>query len=131
LFLISTQNYLFLSINKNGSMAEKAPNLYDAYIIDGISQALTPAGLLQECTLPGALPAPTPADSVADETVDIAPTPFDFRDEDIDAYADAVAACPDRRFPCLSRVPSPGPASPRPCWTPSGWAVTSGSATSR
>ena len=86
-------------------MAEKAPNLYDAYIIDGISQALTPAGLLQECTLPGALPAPTPADSVADETVDIAPTPFDFRDEDIDAYADAVAALPRPPFP----VPFAGP----------------------
>ena len=77
----------------------------DAYIIDGISQALTPAGLLQECTLPGALPAPTPADSVADETVDIAPTPFDFRDEDIDAYADAVAALPRPPFP----VPFAGP----------------------
>ena len=80
-------------------MADKAPNLYDAYIIDGIPQALTPAGLLQECTLPGALPAPLPAGSVADETVDISPTPFDFRDEDIDAYADAVAALPRPPFP--------------------------------
>ena len=86
-------------------MAEKAPNLYDAYLIDGIPQALTPAGLLQECTLPGALPAPTPADNVADETVDIAPTPFDFRDEDIDEYADAVAALPRPPFP----VPFAGP----------------------
>ena len=86
-------------------MAEKAPNLYDAYLIDGIPQALTPAGLLQECTLPGALPAPTPADNVADETVDIAPTPFDFRDEDIDEYADAVAALPRQPFP----VPFAGP----------------------
>ena len=80
-------------------MAEKAPNLYDAYIIDGLPQALTPAGLLQECTLPGALPAPTPSGSVADETVDIAPTPFDFRDEDIDLYADAVATLPRPPFP--------------------------------
>ena len=47
-------------------MADKAPNLYDAYIIDGIPQALTPAGLLQECTLPGALPSVQPACSVAD-----------------------------------------------------------------
>ena len=86
-------------------MAEKAPNLYDAYLIDGIPQALTPAGLLQECTLPGALPAPTPADNVADETVDIAPTPFDFRDEDIDEYADAVAALPRPPFP----LPFAGP----------------------
>ena len=86
-------------------MAEKAPNLYDAYLIDGIPQALTPAGLLQECTLPGALPAPTPADNVADETVDIAPTPFDFRDEDIDEYADAVAALSRPPFP----VPFAGP----------------------
>ena len=80
-------------------MADKAPNLYDAYIIDGIPQALTPAGLLQECTLPGALPAPLPAGSVADETVDISPTPFDFRDEDIDAYAEAVATLPRPPFP--------------------------------
>jgi hypothetical protein len=80
-------------------MADKAPNLYDAYFIDGIPQALTPAGLLQECTLPGALPDPSPAGSVADETVDISPTPFDFRDEDIDAYADAVAALPRPPFP--------------------------------
>ena len=42
-------------------MADKAPNLYDAYIIDGIPQALTPAGLLQECTLPGAHPSVQPA----------------------------------------------------------------------
>ena len=80
-------------------MADKAPNLFDAYIIDGIPQALTPAGLLQECTLPGALPAPLPAGSVADETVDISPTPFDFRDEDIDAYAEAVATLPRPPFP--------------------------------
>ena len=80
-------------------MADKAPNLYDAYIIDGIPQALTPAGLLQECTLPGALPPQQPAGSAADETVDISPTPFDFRDEDIDAYADAVAALPRPPFP--------------------------------
>ena len=80
-------------------MADKAPNLYDAYLIDGIPQALTPAGLLQECTLPGALPAPSPSAAVADETVDISPTPFDFRDEDIDAYADAVAALPRPPFP--------------------------------
>ena len=66
--------------NKNGRMADKAPNLYDAYIIDGLPQALTPAGLLQECTLPGALPPRTASGTVADETVDIAPTPFDFRD---------------------------------------------------
>ena len=80
-------------------MADKAPNLFDAYIIDGIPQALTPAGLLQECTLPGALPASQPAGSVADETVDISPTPFDFRDEDIDAYAEAVATLPRPPFP--------------------------------
>ena len=111
-------------------MADKAPNLYDAYIIDGIPQALTPAGLLQECTLPGALPAPQPAGSVADETVDISPTPFDFRDEDIDAYADAVATLPRPRSPCPSPARSHGPASRRPCWTPSGWAGTSASGTS-
>ena len=86
-------------------MADKAPNLYDAYIIDGIQQALTPAGLLQECTLPGALPPQTGAGTVADETVDIAPTPFDFRDDAVDAYADAVAALPRPPFP----IPFAGP----------------------
>ncbi len=86
-------------------MAEKTPNLYDAYIIDGIQQSLTPAGLLQECTLPGCLPPRTGSGSVADETVDIAPTPFDFRDEAIDAYADAVAALPRPPFP----LPFAGP----------------------
>ena len=86
-------------------MADKAPNLYDAYIIDGIPQALTPAGLLQECTLPGALPPRTEAGTVADETVDIAPTPFDFRDEAIDAYADAVAASPRPPFPLPFAAP--------------------------
>ena len=80
-------------------MADKAPNLYDAYIIDGLPQALTPAGLLQECTLPGALPPRTASGTVADETVDIAPTPFDFRDEAIDAYADAVATTSRPPFP--------------------------------
>ena len=86
-------------------MADKAPNLYDAYLIDGIPQALTPAGLLQECTLPGALPPRTEAGSVADETVDIAPTPFDFRDEAIDAYADAIAAAPRPPFPLPFAAP--------------------------
>ena len=80
-------------------MADKAPNLYDAYIIDGIQQALTPAGLLQECTLPGALPPSAAAGTVADETVDIAPTPFDFHDDAIDAYADAIATLPRPPFP--------------------------------
>ena len=86
-------------------MAEKAPNLYDAYLIDGIPQALTPAGLLQECTLPGALPPKTAAGTVADETVDIAATPFDFRDGEIDAYADAVAALPRPPFPVPFAAP--------------------------
>ena len=104
-YLISTQKYLFLRTNKNSGMAEKAPNLYDAYIIDGMQQALTPAGLLQECTLPGALPPRTESGSVADETVDIAPAPFDFRDEAIDAYADAVADLPRPPFP----LPFAGP----------------------
>jgi len=86
-------------------MADKAPNLYDAYIIDGIPQSLTPAGLLQECTLPGALPPRTGAGTVADETVDIAPTPFDFKDEAVTEYADAVAAAPRPPFP----LPFAGP----------------------
>lgn len=86
-------------------MAEKAPNLYDAYIIDGIPQTLTPAGLLQECTLPGALPPKAAAGTVADETVDIAATPFDFRDGEIDAYADAVAALPRPPFPIPFAAP--------------------------
>ena len=86
-------------------MAEKAPNLYDSFIIDGIQQPLTPAGLLGECTLPGALPGQPSGGTVADETVDIAPTPFDFRDGEIDAYADAVAALPRPPFP----LPFSGP----------------------
>ncbi len=92
--------------NKNGRMADKAPNLHDAYIIDGIPQALTPAGLLQECTLPGALPPRTDSGTVADETVDIAPTPFDFRDEAIDAYSDAVASAPRPPFPLPFAAPA-------------------------
>ena len=86
-------------------MAEKVPNLYDSFIIDGIQQPLTPAGLLQECTLPGALPEQTAGGTVADETVDIAPTPFDFKDGEIDAYAEAVAALPRPPFP----LPFAGP----------------------
>ena len=86
-------------------MADKAPNLYDAYIIDGIQQTLTPAGLLQECTLPGALPPCTGAGTVADETVDTAPTPYDFRDEAVDTYAEAIAALLRPPFP----IPFAGP----------------------
>ena len=80
-------------------MAEKAPNLYDTYIIDGIHQAMTPAQLLQECTVEGALPPSAGSGTVADESVDIAPTPFDFHEEDIDAYADAVSRLPRQPFP--------------------------------
>ena len=86
-------------------MADKAPNLYDSFIIDGLQQSLTPAGLLQECTLPGALPPQAAGETVADETVDIAPTPFDFKDGEINAYADAVAALPRPPFP----LPFAGP----------------------
>ena len=83
-------------------MAEKAPNLYDAYLIDGVQKALTPAGLLQECTLPGALPPLVTSGSVADESLDSTPAPFEFRDEAIDFYADAIAAFPARLFPSRS-----------------------------
>jgi phosphoribosylformylglycinamidine synthase len=86
-------------------MADKAPNLYDAYLIDGVPQALTPAGLLQECTLPGALPPSGTAGSVADETVDIAPAPSGFRDDALESYADAVASLPRPPFP----LPFAGP----------------------
>ena len=86
-------------------MADKAPNLYDAYLIDGVQMALSPAGLLQECTLPGALPPPVAGGSVADETLDSVPSPFDLRDEAVDSYADAVAALPRPPFP----LPFAGP----------------------
>jgi hypothetical protein len=86
-------------------MAEKAPNLYDAYLIDGVQKALTPAGLLQECTLPGALPSAVPGGSVADESLDSTPAPFEFRDEAVEFYAEAVAGFPRPPFP----LPFSGP----------------------
>ncbi|MBR1705978.1 MAG: hypothetical protein IJ721_04210 [Bacteroidales bacterium] len=88
-------------------MADRTSFLYSGYIIDGISQPLAPADLLQECSREGALPPVPegPLDVIADETVDLAPDAFKYREEDIDRYAAAVARYGKRSLPIPFAAP--------------------------
>lgn len=78
-------------------MKEKTSALFSEYIIDGIRQSLTPAQMLSPCTAEGVLPAPDgPYAPFADETVDVSPSGFDYRDPPL-AYLDRVLAWTEKR----------------------------------
>ena len=68
-------------------MAERTDFLYCNFIIDGVPQALSPARMLNECSVePVPEPDGDPA-TVADEHLDPSPGTYPFREDAIDAYA--------------------------------------------
>ena len=73
--------------------------LHSTFLIDGVPQELTPADILQECSLPGVVPAGEDGGQVADETLDITADSGRFYEMDMDSLADAVLALGRRPLP--------------------------------
>ena len=71
-------------------MAEKTDLLYSAYIIDGVSQALSPADMLDGCTAEPPIRPDGDFGTLADEHKDPAPESFTFSDEEIGKYAELL-----------------------------------------
>lgn len=92
-------------------MTEKTSFLHSGYVIDGISMNLTPARMLDECLAdpPGECNGNGPFEPIVDETVDLAPSTFVFKEQEIGAYLDMTLALCDgkRTFP----LPFAGPVS--------------------
>lgn len=88
-------------------MPEKPSLLYSEYIIDGVSQPLTPAQMLQECSQEGAVPPLGEREPgvIADETVDPSAVPHDFAFSNLLAYTEAIAALGKRPFPVAFSAP--------------------------
>ena len=82
-------------------MTEKSSALYSEYIIDGVPQALTPARMLEECSLAPAahVPARKP-EPVVDETLDLAPSTYKFDPARLDEYLAKTLALSDGTRPC-------------------------------
>ena len=66
-------------------MAEKTSFLHSGYVIDGISMNLTPARMLDECLADpsGECNGNGPFEPIVDETVDLAPSTFVFKEQEI------------------------------------------------
>lgn len=73
--------------------------LHSVYIIDGREQELTPAEILQECSLPGVVPEGGERGRVVDETTDLYPEGGNVPDGDVDALSDSLLALGKRPFP--------------------------------
>lgn len=73
--------------------------LHSTFLIDGVPQELTPAQILQECSLPGVVPEGAAGERVADETLDIAPDSGALAEMDADTLSDRILALGKRPFP--------------------------------
>lgn len=73
--------------------------LHSTFLIDGVPQELTPADILQECSLPGVVPPGEDGGQIADETLDVTADSGRFYEMDPDDIADAVLALPRRPLP--------------------------------
>lgn len=73
-------------------MTELDNILYGQYIIDGVQMPLSPARMLRECTLAPPLEPDGAPETVADEHLDPAPGSYQFRENEVENYANAVAA---------------------------------------
>ena len=71
-------------------MAEKSSVLYCEYVIDGVSQGVSPGRMLDECLIDiPAVPHET-SGKIVDETVDLAPSTYKFDSALIMTYLDLV-----------------------------------------
>ncbi|MBQ4298952.1 MAG: hypothetical protein II763_01375, partial [Bacteroidales bacterium] len=74
--------------------------LHSIYIIDGKEQELTPAQILQECSLPGTVPGGNgPGGTLADETSDFYPEGENLPDSDVDALSEQLTTLGKRPLP--------------------------------
>lgn len=88
-------------------MAEKTSFLFSEYIIDGVRQPLTPARMLEECSVSPVVPAdPGPWEPVADETVDVSPESVRWDEDRIADYAALCDAFPAAERPFPVRFPA-------------------------
>ena len=65
--------------------------LYGQYIIDGVQMTLSPARMLRECTAEPPLEPDGAPETLADERLDPAPGSYEFRENEVESYAAAVA----------------------------------------
>lgn len=71
--------------------------LHSNYIIDGVQMTLSPGRMLRECTAEPPLEPDGDPETLADETLDLAPDNYQFNNSDVAAYAKAI---PEKRaFP--------------------------------
>lgn len=74
--------------------------LHSIYIIDGKEQELTPAQILQECSIPGMVPGGNgPCGTLADETSDFYPEGENLPDSDVDALSEQLTTLGKRPLP--------------------------------
>ena len=71
--------------------------LHSNYIIDGVQMPLSPERMLRECAVEPPLEPDGDPETVADETLDLAPDTFQFKESSVAAYTKAL---PEKRsFP--------------------------------
>lgn len=74
-------------------MTEKSSALYSEYIIDGVPKSLSPARMLEECSLQGPAPAPErKPEPIVDETLDLAPSTYKFDPARLEQYLEKTLA---------------------------------------
>ena len=71
--------------------------LHCNYIIDGVQMTLSPERMLRECTAEPPLELDGDAETLADETLDLSPDHFQFKESSVAAYAKAIGE--KRSFP--------------------------------
>ena len=71
--------------------------LHCNYIIDGVQMTLSPERMLRECTAEPPLEPDGDAETLADETLDLSPDHFQFKESSVAAYAKVIGE--KRSFP--------------------------------
>ena len=71
--------------------------LHSNYIIDGVQMALSPERMLRECTVEPPAEQDGAPETLADETLDLRPDNFQFKESSVASYAKAIGE--KRTFP--------------------------------
>ena len=64
--------------------------LHSNYIIDGVQMALSPERMLRECTVEAPAEQDGAPETLADETLDLRPDNFQFKESSVASYARAI-----------------------------------------